>query len=283
LAQKEFKAAAGHGLVLPRGAECARPNFLADGEVIGIVFTGKKASVPLAMSKWFKLSSLAAAAGWLVSCVAPQSSAPTGPAAPSPNYSYTRARTSQPVVALTFDDGPNPVTTPRLLQILRENGVSATFFMVGRNAAAYPDVVRQVTADGHEIGNHSWSHPRLPDLTDSGVSNELRKTEDALAAAGARPKYLRPPYGSLTNAQRQWVHKKFGYDFIFWDVDPNDWQRPGVDAVARRVVDNARPGSIILLHDIHADSVAAVPAIIERLKARGFRFLTVSELLSAAP
>jgi peptidoglycan/xylan/chitin deacetylase (PgdA/CDA1 family) len=120
-------------------------------------------------------------------------------------------------------------------------------------------------------------------MSDAAVTAELRKTEHALAAAGVQPRYLRPPYGAFTNAQRQWVHQKFGYYFIFWDVDPNDWQRPGVATVTQRVVGNARPGSIILLHDIHADSVAAVPAIIEQLRARGFRFLTVSELLAAGP
>ncbi|MDR1190929.1 MAG: polysaccharide deacetylase family protein [Verrucomicrobiales bacterium] len=228
-----------------------------------------------------KLNLLPAALLAACATTPPQPGPTRGPAAPSPNYSYHHVRTTEPVVALTFDDGPSATHTPRLLQILREQGVRATFFVVGTNVAARPDLVRQAAADGHELGNHSWSHPRLPDLTDAAVTAELRKTADALAAVGVKPAYLRPPYGAFTNAQRQWVHQKFGYDFIFWDVDPNDWQRPGVAVVTQRVVDNARPGSIILLHDVHADTVTAVPAIIAQLRARGFRFLTVSELLAA--
>jgi peptidoglycan/xylan/chitin deacetylase (PgdA/CDA1 family) len=197
-------------------------------------------------------------------------------------FSCTRIRTSEPLVALTFDDGPSILNTPGLLDILKEKEVRATFFMVGKNIATHPDIARQATANGHEIGSHSWSHPHLGKLSDAAVTEELQKTEDALmAATGGKPRHLRPPYGDFTNAQRQWVHRKFGYDFIFWDVDPEDWRKPGVDAIISRIVTGARNGSIILLHDIHADSVAAVPAIIDQLKAKGFKFLTVSELLAA--
>jgi peptidoglycan/xylan/chitin deacetylase (PgdA/CDA1 family) len=222
----------------------------------------------------------------LVSCgttKAPEKTAPqAGGAVSHETFSHTRIRTGEPLVALTFDDGPSISNTPGLLEILKENGVRATFFMVGKNVAAHSDIARQVAANGHEIGSHSWSHPHLGKLPDAAVTEELQKTEDALmAASGERPRYLRPPYGDFTNAQRQWVHRKFGYDFIFWDVDPEDWRRPGVDAVVSRVVNGAHDGSIILLHDIHADSVAAVPAIIDQLKAKGFKFFTVSELLAA--
>ncbi|MDR1304317.1 MAG: polysaccharide deacetylase family protein [Verrucomicrobiales bacterium] len=233
----------------------------------------------------FLLALMLACAAGLISCgttVVPEKTVqPTGSVPPRAAFSHTRVRTNEPLLALTFDDGPSSAHTPRLLEILRDQDARATFFMIGRNVAAQPELVRQVAAAGHEIGSHSWSHPRLSALSVAAVTDELQKTERALLAAGVKPKYLRPPYGAFTDAQRRWVHQRFGYEFIFWDVDPNDWRKPGVAAVVSRVVDNARPGSIILLHDIHADSVAAVPEIIDRLRAKGFKLLTVSELLAA--
>jgi peptidoglycan/xylan/chitin deacetylase (PgdA/CDA1 family) len=229
------------------------------------------------------LAALAASAMILASCGGVKPPAPVAPksgGAPDGTFSHRRVNTGEAVVALTFDDGPSAANPPRLLEILRDKGVKATFFMIGKNVAAHPEVVRQVAGGGHEIGSHSWSHPRFPNLGDDAVRRELRQTEEALlAAAGVKPRYLRPPYGSLTAAQREWIHREFGYEFIYWDVDPNDWRKPGVDEVTARIVNSARPGSILLLHDIHADSVAAVPAIIDQLRAKGFKFLTVSELL----
>ena len=232
------------------------------------------------MPKFRNSLPLLAVCALLAACATPQPSPPTGPLPPTNNYSYRKAPTNQMVVALTFDDGPSAATTPRLLEILKKKDVRATFFVVGKNVATYPDIVRQAVANGHEIGNHSWNHPKLPLLTDAGVTAELQRTDDALTALGVKVRYLRPPYGSITDAQRQWIHKKFGYHFILWDVDPGDWQRPVVGEVVSRVVNNARPGSIILLHDIHPDTVTAVPEIIDQLRARGFNFLTVSELLA---
>ena len=212
--------------------------------------------------------------------VAPQPAATVGDSA---TYSYRRVTTNEPLIALTFDDGPAAATTPKLLEILREKNVKATFFMIGKNVAAHPLIAKEVADDGHEIASHSWSHPHLSKMTEAAVTAELQKTEDALlAATGRTPRYLRPPYGDFSNAQRQWVHEKFGYEFIFWSVDPEDWRKPGVSAVVSRVVSATGSGSIILLHDIHADSVSAVPAIIDQLRAKGYKFVTVSALLSAA-
>ena len=123
-----------------------------------------------------------------------------------PTYSYTRIRTSEPLIALTFDDGPSVSNTPKLLQILKDKDVRATFFMIGQNVAAHPDIVKQVAAAGHEIGSHTWSHPHLSRLSVEAVTQELQKTQDAIEkVTGNKPQYLRPPYGDFTNDERQWV------------------------------------------------------------------------------
>jgi peptidoglycan/xylan/chitin deacetylase (PgdA/CDA1 family) len=107
-------------------------------------------------------------------------------------------------------------------------------------------------AEGHEIGNHSWSHPNLAKLSDADVRSQLQRTEDVIVkTAGIKPKLMRPPYGELTKRQRILVNHEFGYKVILWDVDPIDWKRPGPNVVAQRIIAGARPGSIILSHDIH--------------------------------
>jgi peptidoglycan/xylan/chitin deacetylase (PgdA/CDA1 family) len=136
-------------------------------------------------------------------------------------------------------------------------------------------------AEGHEIGNHSWSHPNLAKLSDEGVRTELQRTEDIIVkTTGVRPKLMRPPYGELAKRQRILVNHDFGYKVILWDVDPLDWKRPGSNVVAQRIITGARPGSIILSHDIHPPTIAAMPQVFDTLLAKGFKFVTVSELLA---
>ena len=106
--------------------------------------------------------------------------------------------------------------------------MKATFFVVGQNAADHPDILRRAVREGHEIANHSWSHPNLGKMSDEAVRRELQKTDDAIVAAiGKRPTLMRPPYGSITARQKRWIHDDFGYRIIIWDVDPLDWKRPG--------------------------------------------------------
>jgi len=186
-------------------------------------------------------------------------------------------------VAITFDDGPNAALTPKLLDLLAAHRMKATFFVVGENAAAYPEILKRAAREGHEIANHSWSHPNLGKMGDDAVRRELQKTDDAIKAAiGVRPTLLRPPYGSITARQKSWIHETFGYRVIIWDVDPLDWKRPGPSAVCNRIVSETRPGSIILAHDIHPPTIDAMPATFDQLQEKGFRFVTVSELLAMA-
>ncbi len=184
---------------------------------------------------------------------------------------------------MTFDDGPSKTLTPQLLDLLAARKAKATFFVVGQNVAEYPEIVTRAAREGHEIASHSWSHPNLAKMSDEAVRRELQKTDDAIkAATGVRPTLMRPPYGSITARQKKWMYDDFGYRTIIWDVDPLDWKRPGPAVVTSRIVSGTNAGSIILAHDIHAPTIEAMPATFAQLQAKGFKFITVSELLAMA-
>ena len=194
---------------------------------------------------------------------------------------YSRVRTNLPYIAMTFDDGPHPKNTPRLLDMLRKRNIKATFYVIGRNVRMYPNIVRRIVAEGHEIGSHTYTHRKLTSLSDAAVRSELSKTRDAIVAAcGVKPRTMRPPYGALRRNQRAWINKEFGYPTILWDVDPEDWKRPGVSVVTSRILKGAKNGSIILSHDLHKPTVDAMPATLDGLLRKGFKFVTVSQLIS---
>lgn len=208
----------------------------------------------------------------------------------SPNFSsgagvtFSRVSMTQPYVAMTFDDGPHPQNTPRLLDMLRERNIKATFYVIGRNVDLYPGVVRRIVGEGHEIGNHTYTHRSMTGLSDAAVRDELTKTNEAIArAAGVRPRTLRPPYGALRQNQRAWIHSEFSMPTIMWSVDPLDWKRPGPSVVSSRILAGTTPGAIILAHDLHAQTVDAMPAALDGLLRKGFRFVTVSQLLAMKP
>jgi peptidoglycan/xylan/chitin deacetylase (PgdA/CDA1 family) len=188
-----------------------------------------------------------------------------------------------PFIALTFDDGPNATLTPKLLDLLAARHLKATFFVVGQNAADHPEILKRAVREGHEIGNHSWSHPNLGKMSDEAVRRELQKTDDAITAAiGKRPTLMRPPYGSINARQKKWIHEEFGYRIIIWDVDPLDWKRPGPSVVTARILKETKAGSIVLSHDIHPPTIEAMPATFDQLMKKGFKSVTVSELISMA-
>lgn len=196
--------------------------------------------------------------------------------------SHYRGSSSLPYLALTFDDGPHPAHTPRLLNILRSHNVKATFYVTGQNAARYPHLIKRMINEGHEIGNHTYTHPNLTKLSDAQVRSQLNRSVSAITnATGVKPRTMRPPYGALTSRQRSWIHAEYGYPIIFWDVDPMDWKDRNSSIVSSRLINRARNGSILLLHDIHSTSVAAVPSTINALLNKGFKFVTVSQILSS--
>ena len=195
--------------------------------------------------------------------------------------SYSSCRVEGNFVALTFDDGPHPENTPRLLDMLKKAEIKATFFVVGQNAAQYPDILKRIIAEGHELANHSYTHPVLASLSEASVHEQLDKTRDAVfKATGVTMKLMRPPYGALSEPQRRTVNADFGYRIILWDVDPEDWKYRDANRVGREIVSHTHAGSIILTHDIHKSTVEAIPSTIEALTAKGFKFVTVSELLA---
>jgi peptidoglycan-N-acetylglucosamine deacetylase len=208
---------------------------------------------------------------------------------PTPNppstekITFTKLNVDGPYIAMTFDDGPHATNTPKLLDMAAKRHIKLTFFVIGQCVEQNPAVLRREVAEGREIGNHTWSHPDLAKLSDDGVRTQLQQTEDIIVkTTGIKPKLMRPPYGALTKRQRQWVNRDFGYKIILWDVDPVDWKRPGSNVVAQRIIAGARPGSIILSHDIHPPTIAAMPQVFDTLLAKGFKFVTVSELISRA-
>lgn len=199
----------------------------------------------------------------------------------SSGITFSRVLVSGNYIAMTFDDGPHPRNTPRLLDILRARNVKATFYVIGRSVDLYPQVVRRTVAEGHEIGNHTYTHRLLSKLGNTEVRKDLSRCRDAVQrAAGVQMRTMRPPYGGLLQRQRQLIHSEFGYPTILWSVDPLDWKRPGPRVVTSRILKATTAGGIVLAHDLHAPTVDAMPATIDGLLKRGFKFVTVSQLIA---
>lgn len=179
-------------------------------------------------------------------------------------------------IALTFDDGPHEIYTKKLLDGLKERGVRATFFLVGKKVEESPELVRQMAEDGHIIGNHTYTHVELNKLSDLKACRELKKTNEAIfKAAGIVPEYIRPPFGAWRDSLDDCVEMTT----VFWNIDPLDWKIQNKVSVVNRVMKYAEADKIILLHDIFGSSVDAALEIVDKLKAEGYEFVTVEELL----
>lgn len=179
-------------------------------------------------------------------------------------------------IALTFDDGPRQGTTDRLLDGLQERGASATFFLVGEQAQANPELVQRMKREGHQVGNHTWSHVRLEGAAAAEIADEVGKNEDFLKSLlGGGGYWLRPPYGLITPG----TECQIAVPMVKWSVDPRDWESRDTAKVVQAVLKDAKPNSIILLHDIYPTSVDAALQIIDALQAEGYWFVTVEELL----
>ena len=197
---------------------------------------------------------------------------------PAPAVPAPAPTTGNKVIALTFDDGPGPHTA-HLLDILDQYGAKATFFLIGSKVSSQANVVRNIQARGHQLGNHSWSHPELPKLPVDQIAGEIDRTNDTIKqATGVTPTILRPPYGAVNGVVLEQLRLR-GMSSILWSVDTRDWADRNSDIVCSRAVAGARPGAIILMHDIHQTSVGAVPCILSALKQQGYSFVTVQGLL----
>jgi peptidoglycan/xylan/chitin deacetylase (PgdA/CDA1 family) len=215
--------------------------------------------------------------------------------------SLTHGPSNQRVVALNYDDGPNPPYTDRILEVLERERVHATFFLVGRAVQAFPEVVRRELNDGDALGNHSWDHSHLIVYPPGAVAASIERTDAAIhAAAGVHTKLFRPPFGS-----RDWIvmrtAQRLGYTVVMWSEPlARDWEYPSAVQIAQRVLRVAGDGSIIVLHDGNrgqlcaqrqlnphvcdrSADIAATRILIEELKKRGYRFVTIPELISGGP
>lgn len=194
---------------------------------------------------------------------------------------YSSVHTNEMVLAFTFDDGPHPVNTPKLLDELKARNIKGTFFLVGELAKRYPAIVRRIVEEGHEIGNHTYTHPILTKCSDDKVRSELQRSADAIReACGYTPRLMRPPGGGTNKRLEALWFNEFGFTTILWSVDPFDWKRPGVSVVQNRLLNGAHKGAIMLTHDIHAPTITALPKVFDELLARGYKFVTVSQLLN---
>lgn len=188
--------------------------------------------------------------------------------------------TTHKVAALTIDDGPHYKTTPELLAVLREKQVKATFFVLGINAEKHPDIVAQIAADGHELASHAYSHRRLNRLPAAEVIAELEQLDALIKPYAPKPAFFRPPEGAYSDALAALAQER-GYTTVLWSIDTGDWRQPPAEQVVKTVVDNIKPGSIILMHDgqYPLPTAAAAAKIIDVLHSQGYRLVTLRELL----
>jgi len=210
-----------------------------------------------------------------------QAPAAAGPVTGAVRSSYNTCNVEGPYIALTFDDGPHATLTPRLLDILKEKGIKVTFFVLGECVAANPAVLQRAAAEGHEIGNHSWDHKAFPKVGAAGVASEINQTNAAIEnATGRKPVLVRPPYGATNATITKRLNEEFGLKVVMWDVDPLDWKVRNSAHVKAEILKSTKPGSIVLSHDIHPTTIDAMAETIDALKEKGFKFVTVSELIA---
>ncbi|HVN68294.1 MAG TPA: polysaccharide deacetylase family protein [Candidatus Binatia bacterium] len=191
-------------------------------------------------------------------------------------------RSSRPrLIALTFDDGPYPIYTPLLLDVLRDLKVPATFFLIGKDAEQWPELTQRIEADGNEVADHTYSHPNLDEEDDADVRKEILEGRNVLWDLTHDPAvrvYLRPPHGRYTERTLQ-IAQSLGYSVVLWTDDGGDWRSLSVEGLERHLTRHATAPEIVLLHSGKLATIEALPYVVERFKRAGYRFVTVGELL----
>jgi peptidoglycan-N-acetylglucosamine deacetylase len=187
--------------------------------------------------------------------------------------------TAKPCLALTFDDGPNPLTTPHILDILASEHVPATFFVVGQRVPGNEALIRRMYMNGDEVGNHSWSHPDFTKLSQAQITDQVQRTQAVIVAAGVpAPHLLRPPYGSVNPSVLDQLHMTA----VEWNIDPEDWAIKDPAKIDTSIISHAKPGGIVLMHDIYPTTVDALRPAIDNLKTH-YQLVTVSQLMHLEP
>jgi peptidoglycan/xylan/chitin deacetylase (PgdA/CDA1 family) len=187
---------------------------------------------------------------------------------------------TRPHIALTFDDGPNPGVTDRILDELQKRGAKATFFMIGERIAASPELARRVVAEGHDVANHTYTHPKLTEVPPARVEEELQKTQDIIHdVLGVQATWFRPPYLTFRRDLAPHVQRR-GLRVVTGNVDPADWSQPGEEKIIEVITQKATPGSIVICHDMYAQTANAIGTILDRLLAAGLTPVTLSTLMA---
>lgn len=191
---------------------------------------------------------------------------------------YRQKKAAEKMIALTFDDGPNPATTPQILDTLKRHNAKATFFILGQNIPGNEAILKRIVSEGHEVANHTMTHPNLTSLSVEQIRQEIENTQQLIKeVTGKTPVIMRPPYGAFNKM----VMDTMGLPAIHWGVDTLDWQHRNPQAILQIVQSATYPGSIILMHDIHQPTADGLPAVMEYLAGQGYSFGTVSELLGS--
>jgi len=208
--------------------------------------------------------------------------APAIPAVVQPRI-VRRGNTQPKQVALTFDDGPHPFATQKLLSVLRAHDVKATFFVVGKRAKLYPELIRMEIDDGHVVANHSMSHPNLLKMPPQEAAEEIAACGRIIREiTGTSPRFFRPPGGQFDDGIVRAASEQ-GYITVLWTENPRDYDRPGAAIIEDRVMEHIDSGAVILLHDGVYQTMEVLPRIITRLKRDGYRFVTLDELIQTGP
>ena len=196
---------------------------------------------------------------------------------------YVHMKTDQKIIALTFDDGPHPTKTDEILNVLSKYNVKATFFVIGENAVKYPQVLKKVAMQGHEIGNHTFDHKSIYKLHENELQSSVKRCEECVEEIiGKKPRCFRPPEGFMNDEIATKI-KETGYDVILWKIDTYDWKGRSASDIYKTVVDGINCGDIILMHDYiwrTSYTAKALDMIIPKLKDMGYSFVTVSEAIS---
>lgn len=224
------------------------------------------------------MMAVSAVIGTVVVAAARTPSKPQPSPSPPPSAAAAVATPAKYVV-LTFDDGPDPVYTPKILDILAQYDAKATFFEVGRNVVKHPALTKRIHDAGHSVQNHTWTHADLRHLSATAFKKQVADTDQAIRAqTGQVPGCLRPPYGGISSQVTQRA-KAYDKQLVVWTVDSRDWTKPGTAAIVKHVLSGVHNGSVVLMHDgggNRTQTVAALPTILKALKAQGYGFRTVT-------